>query len=78
MKKRSWVSNLSLVTQLGVTMVTPILICTFIGIFIDEALHKTPLMTIVFILIGAAAGFRNLFYTASKQAKKNEKEGRHE
>lgn len=78
MKRKSWVSNLSLITQLGITMVTPIFICTFIGIFIDESLHKTPAFTIGFILLGTAAGFRNLFYTAGKQAKKNEKEDRHE
>lgn len=78
MKKRGWVRNLGLVTQLGITMITPILICTFIGIFIDEKIHKAPLFTLGFIILGAAAGFRNLFYTASKQAKKNEKEDRNE
>lgn len=85
MKKATWVNNLSMVTQLGVAMVTPILLCTFIGTLIDEKFHRTPLFTIIFILLGTAAGFRNLFYSASKQAnknvrqaEKNEKEDRHE
>lgn len=77
-KKRSWVNNLSMVTQLGITIITPILICTFIGVFIDEMLHKTPIVTIILLLVGVLAGFRNLFYFTMKQAKKNEKEDKHE
>lgn len=78
MKKKTWVRSLSLITQLGVVMITPILICTFIGIFLDEAAHKEPLFTIAFMLLGVGAAFRNLFYHTTKQAKKNEKEDKNE
>lgn len=75
MKMSSWAKHLSLISQLGITMITPILICTFIGVFIDEKTSTSPLFTIIFILLGVGAAFRNLFYHTSKQIKK---EDRHE
>lgn len=78
MKKGAWVRGLSLLTQLGVVMITPILMCTFIGVFLDELTYKGPLFTIVFILLGTGGAFRNLFYHTTRQAKKNEKEDKDE
>ena len=78
MKKGTWVRGLSLLTQLGVVMITPILICTFIGVFLDEMTHKGPLFIIIFLLLGVGAAFRNLFYHTGKQAKKIEKEDTNE
>lgn len=78
MKKATWVRGLSLITQLGVVMITPILICTFIGVFLDGKTHKEPLFTIIFILLGVGSAFRNLLYYTMKQAKKNAKEDSHE
>ncbi len=73
MKISSWAKNLSLISQLGVTMITPILICTFIGIFVDEKIGTSPIFTLIFILLGVGAAFRNLFYYTSKQIKKEDK-----
>lgn len=76
MKKKPWLNSLGLVTQLGFAMITPILICTFIGIFLDESTHKTPLFTIIMLLLGTLAAFRNLFYQVTKQIKKNDRENK--
>lgn len=78
LKKHKWMRGLSLLTQLGVVMITPILICTFIGVFLDDMTHKGPLFTILFILLGTGGAFRNLFYHTTKQAKKIEKEDSNE
>ena len=64
---------LSLISQLGITMMTPILICTFIGVYIDEKTSKAPVFTIIFILLGTGGAFRNLFYHTSKQINKDQK-----
>lgn len=74
MKSRNIAKGLSMISQLGITMITPILICLLIGQFIDEISHKTPLFTIAFILLGTAAAFRNLFYHTMKQVKKDSKD----
>lgn len=76
MKKKPWLNSLGLITQLGIAMVTPILICLFIGIFLDDCMHKTPLFTIIMLILGTAAAFRNLFYQVTKQIKKNERENK--
>lgn len=81
MKNNTLAKALSLISQLGINMMTPILICTFIGVYIDEKTNKTPLFTIIFILLGTGGAFRNLFYHTSKQIsndKKNKKEDDYE
>ena len=73
MKSSTLTKALSLISQLGINMITPILICTFVGVYIDEKTNKAPLFTIIFILLGTGGAFRNLFYRTSKQIHKDQK-----
>lgn len=52
---------LALIAQIGISMLVPILICLGIGVFIDGKLGSSPLCMIVFIILGVAAGFRNVY-----------------
>lgn len=61
--------NFSLVMQFGITMLVPILLCTFLGIFLDRLLGTSFIVIILFFL-GALAGFRNIFILARDQGKK--------
>ncbi len=74
MKKTSLAKNLTLVSQLGFNMITPILLCTLLGVFIDEKLGTTPIFLLVLMILGVAAAFRNLFYHTGKQIKKEDKD----
>ena len=56
--------------QLGLMMVVPILGCLFLGIFLDKWLHSSPICLIIFLLLGIAAAFRNLFVMANNIMKK--------
>lgn len=76
MGKKPWLKSLGLLTQLGIVMVTPILICMYFGIFLDEKTNKAPLFTIIMLVLGTLGAFRNLFYYVTKQAKKNERENK--
>lgn len=67
MRKNSWANNLTLVSQLGFNMITPILLCTLFGVFIDEKLGTSPIFFIILMILGVAAAFRNLFYHTTKQ-----------
>ena len=60
--------NFSLVLQFGITMIVPILICTFLGIFLDRLLG-TSFIVIILFFMGALAGFRNIFILARSQGK---------
>ena len=51
--------TLSLISQLGISMIAPILLSTVLGVWIEE---KTGLsITIPFIVIGVLAGGRNVY-----------------
>ena len=61
--QKSVVRSLALITQFGITMIVPILLCTFLGIFLDR-LFSTSFLVIVFFFLGALAGFTNIFRLA--------------
>ncbi len=65
---------LSLISQVGFTMVTPILLCTFIGMKLEERFHFP--FTLIFMLLGVISGcmsgFRLIMNTMKKMDKKKE------
>ncbi|ONI42202.1 ATP synthase subunit [Candidatus Epulonipiscium fishelsonii] len=71
-KRRSWISALSLLSQLGISMAVPIFGCIFVGIFLDGITEKSPLWLIIFILLGVGAAFRNMFHIILHEAKKGD------
>ncbi len=54
MYKKSVFRSLVLVSQLGITVITPILICTYIGYKLEERI-KFPFI-IIFLTLGLLAG----------------------
>lgn len=64
-KKKNVFQSLVLVTQFGITMLVPILLCTLIGAYIGEK-FSVPIITVPLFLIGALAGFRNVYIMAKK------------
>lgn len=74
MGKRNFVPLLSLISQVGITMVVCIVGCMLLGIFIDNVTGMGPLWLVIFILLGVGAAFRNLFYIIMKEVKKGEKD----
>ncbi|OJT84926.1 hypothetical protein BM535_22875, partial [Clostridioides difficile] len=42
----------SLISQIGLMIVISILGCTFLGKFLDSKLNTTPVLTIIFLLLG--------------------------
>ena len=55
------VKGLAMITQVSITMLTPIFMCAIAGYFLDQWLH-TSWCFIIMILLGILAGFRNLHY----------------
>lgn len=62
---KSVFQSLAQITQFGINMLVPILLCTFLGIFLDRRLG-TSFLTIILFFLGAVAGIRNC-YIAAKQ-----------
>ena len=67
-KHGNWVENLTLVTQVGLTMAGCILFCFAIGYYLDKWLGTKGLFIIIFILLGIAGGG----YTAYRQIMETE------
>lgn len=56
--------NLALITQVGLSVITPILLGVYIGQFIDKKVGTKGVFSITFIILGAGGGFMNLFKLA--------------
>ena len=58
-KKKGVYAALALISQLGLSMLTPILLCVFVGVEIDERFGTS--FTVWLILLGILAGVRNVY-----------------
>ena len=63
MKKNNVFQLLTLITQFGINMLVPILLCTLVGAYIGNKL-SIPILAVPFFLIGAIAGFRSIYILA--------------
>ena len=65
MGKQGVFRMLVLVTQVGINMLVPILLCTLLGAYLGEK-FSMPILAVPFFLMGALAGFRNVWVLAQK------------
>lgn len=66
-KKYGFLANFALVSQIGITMVIPIVLGVWLGGKLDSKLGTKGLFLIVFILLGVASGFRNVYFLVYKR-----------
>ena len=59
--KRQLFRSLGLLSSVGISMVAATCIGLAIGIYLDKWLDTKPWMTIIWLGIGIAAGFRNIY-----------------
>ncbi len=57
--------SLALITQFGINMLVPVFLCTFVGIWLGRKFSIEWIVIPLFIM-GALAGFRNIFIMAKK------------
>ena len=58
---KNFLRNIALITQIGFSMITPILMGVYLGQFIDKKVGTNGIFTIILIIIGVGGGFVNLF-----------------
>lgn len=75
--KKSVYQSLVLVTQFGINMLVPILLCSFIGVYVGKRIEQEWIVIPLFF-VGALAGFRNVHTMAKKiyQQKEERKQNR--
>lgn len=57
--------SLAMISQFGINMIVPIVMCSFIGIFLDRIFDTSYWMVLLFF-VGALAGFRNVYVFARR------------
>ncbi len=67
---RDSLKNLALISQIGISIITPILLGVYLGNFIDKKLGTNGVFAIALIIIGAGAGFLNIFKLTGTNNKK--------
>ena len=55
-KNRVWIENLSIVTQLGLTMAGCIFFCFFVGRYLDKLLGTKGVFVAIFTILGVIGG----------------------
>ena len=58
---------LSVLSQMGVTIIVCVAVGLAAGYFLDKLLGTTPWLLLVFTLLGIAAAFKSIFDFAKKQ-----------
>lgn len=82
MKKRNDIArSLAMVTQLGVSMLAPVVLCAFVGSWLDDRYGWS--VTAVLLILGILAGARNTWILlrqiqpqVSKEKRENEQENK--
>ncbi len=68
--------TLALISQLGISMIAPVILCTVLGVYLDEKFSLS--LTIPLIILGILAGGRNVYvlvrYTSRQIAEEEEEE----
>lgn len=69
--------SLALISQFGINMVVPIVMCSIVGMLLDHRMGTSYWMVVLFP-VGALAGFRNIYLFAKRvyEQKPDSKRGR--
>ena len=73
--KKTIGEGIALITQVGLSIITPILIGVYLGNLMDKKLNTGMVFTIVFIIVGALSGFMNLFKFGNRKTRKGSEIG---
>ena len=71
MKDETWkaLKLVGLASTLGLTIVIATFIGLALGIWLDRVFDTSPWLTVILLIVGIIAGFRNFYLFMSKRAK---------
>ncbi len=59
-------------SSIGISMVIAIFGCLFLGVWLDRKLGTDPYLTLLFLLMGIVAGFRNMVLLIKRSLKEKQ------
>ncbi len=65
-KKKGRLKGIALIASVGIAMVVSTLLGLAAGLYLDSLLGTKPWLTIICLILGIIAGFRNVYITVKK------------
>ncbi len=72
--KKELFKSLGLLSTIGISMVASTLIGLAMGYYLDRWLETSPWLTLLFLLFGIVAGFRNIFILTRRELRRQKQE----
>lgn len=70
-KRKEW-HLLAMASSMGISMVMATVIGLALGLWLDSLFETRPWLTLVFLVLGIVAGFRNLYIIGKRAIKDDE------
>lgn len=70
--KKNLLRSLSLVSSMGISVVLAIAIGVWFGLTLDRWFGTKPWFFYIFLFIGIAAGFKNIYVIAGREIRRND------
>ncbi len=64
--------SLGFLSSVGITMVAATFIGLAMGYYLDKWLGTEPWLTLIFLLLGIVAGFRNIYIMTSRELRRQQ------
>lgn len=77
-QRRQLIKSMGFLSGLGISMVASTIIGLAMGYYLDRWLGSNPWMTLIFLGIGIAAGFRNVYILTDRELKRQQAESSNE
>jgi len=72
METKKYAVQMAFASSLGIAMVMAIFGCLMLGVYLDRKFDSGNVFTVVFLMIGVSAGFRNIYVLIKKNFKDEE------
>lgn len=73
-QRRQLIKSMGFLSGLGISMVAATLIGLAAGYYLDRWLGTNPWMTLIFLVMGIVAGFRNVYILTDRELKRQQAE----
>jgi ATP synthase protein I len=73
-ENRQLIKSLGFLSGVGISMVTATLIGLAMGYYLDKWLGTSPWLTLIFLVFGIVAGFRNIYILTERELKRQQQD----
>jgi ATP synthase protein I len=63
---RKYAIQMAFASSIGIAMIVAIFGCLLLGVYLDRKFDSGHVFTVIFLIIGIAAGFRNIYVLIEK------------